>query len=140
MAVWRRKLIALFPDLREVACAPGFTPYTAFVELLPRCRGAHERGDERELTLIYAYSEWCLNQKSKNLWNSAGVCFYEHLFDMPRLIWPDITPWLSPNVVTACKGLWECRLQTEEMRCVEELIASGRIKKYVSLQEHLETA
>jgi hypothetical protein len=140
MAVWRRKLIALFPDLRQVACAPAFNPYTAFFELLPRCRGAHEREDERELTLIYAYSEWWLNQKSKDLWNSAGVCFYEHLFDMPKVIWPDIIPWLSPNVVTACKGLWEFRLQTDDFRRVEELFTARRITKYGSLQEHLETA
>ncbi len=138
MAVWRRKLIALFPDLRHVASAPDFTPYTAFFELLPRCRDAHESSDECELTSIYAYSEWCLNQKARDLWNSAGVCFYEHLFDMPKLFWPDIVAWLSPNVVAGCKGLWECRVKTDDMNHIEELITSRKIKKYGSLQEHVE--
>lgn len=139
MAAWRRKLIALFPELRLAASAPDFTPYTAFFDLLPLCRNAHERSDDRQLTSIYAYSEWCLNQESKDLWNSSGVCFYEHLFDMPKSTWPDIIRWLSPNVVTACKGLWEARLDTDDMRLIERLIEKCENPKHNLLDEHLRT-
>ena len=137
MATWRRKLISLFPDIHIDACASDFTPYSAFFELLPRCRSAHERGDISELTSIYGYAEWCLNQKAKDLWNPAGVCFYEHLFDMPKSLWPNIVQWLSPNVVGACKGLWKCRLNTGDFLRIDELLQSCKIKRYIQLQDHL---
>lgn len=134
MATWRRKLLALFPDLRVRASESEFTPYAAFLELLPRCRNAHERNDEQELASIYAFAEWCVNQKAGVLWNSAGVCFYEHLFDMPRLLWPEIVAWLSPNVVSVCRGLWECRLTSEECELIELQIRSCKTRKYSVLE------
>ncbi|MDX1928683.1 MAG: hypothetical protein SFV81_19295 [Pirellulaceae bacterium] len=139
MAAWRRKLIALFPELRLAASAPDFTPYTAFFELLPLCRVAHEHRNENQLKSIYAYSEWCFNQKSQDLWNSSGVCFYEHLFDMPESMWPEIVEWLSPNVVASCRGLWEARLDAEDMLLVERLIEICKNPKYAGLHEHLRT-
>ena len=124
MAAWRRKKIALFPDLREAVCEPDYTTYSAFFDLLPRCRDAHTRSDIAELGRIYEYAEWCLNQKSDKLWNPAGVCFYEHLFDSSSSLWPEIIPWLSPSVLARCMGLWESRLSKDEMRLLENLFKS----------------
>ncbi len=124
MANWRRKVLALFPDLRREAERPDFNAYSAFFELLPRVRTAHESGDTETLRRIYGFAEWCLSQPAKELWNPAGVSFYEHLFDGHRSLWPDIVRWLSPRVLADCRELWEYRLTPEEMAEVRRLIAA----------------
>jgi hypothetical protein len=135
MAAWRRKLIALFPDLRAVVCEADYTTYSAFFDLLPRCRDAHTRSDIAELSRIYGFAEWCLNQKSEKLWNPAGVCFYEHLFDSSSSLWSEIIPWLSPAVIASCMGLWESRLSNEEMRLLESLLKLCDTKMYLTIRE-----
>ena len=137
MAAWRRKLIALFPELRQEAEATDFAPYDALVELLPKCRRAHELNDHEALVSVYAFAEWCSNQDAKELWNSAGVSFYEHLFDTPRVMWPDIIPWLSPQIVAACRGLWEFRLTTEDFQKVSDLIRNCKSPRHQDLQDRI---
>jgi hypothetical protein len=92
MSAWRRKAIELFPDLRSEVEDPDATIYSVFFALLPRCREAHDRDDTSELEKIYGFAEWCASQKAKDLWNSAGVAFYEHLFDEPS---PDYSWFLG---------------------------------------------
>jgi hypothetical protein len=126
MASWRRKVIALFPDLRHEAQRPKFNVYSAFFELLPRTHGAHHAGDAETLRRIYGFAEWCFQQKAKEVWNPAGVCFYEHVFDLKRALWPDVVPWLSPRVVEGCWGLWEWRMTAEELEYLKGLFAKRR--------------
>jgi hypothetical protein len=97
--------LTLFPELSREAERPDFTVYDAFLELLPRVRAAHQDSDTEALRRIYAFAEWCLEQKDKNLWNPAGVGFYEHLFDSHRSLWPEMVRWLAPGVVKECIGL-----------------------------------
>ncbi len=130
MASWRRKFLALFPELRSEAQRPGFNPYSAFFRLLPRVREAHQDGDSESLRRIYGFAEWCLEQKAKELWNPAAVAFYEHLFDSHRSLWPDFVRWLSPRVVADCMGLWEWRLKDEELAEVRRLLADCRKPLY----------
>jgi hypothetical protein len=126
VASWRRKVLTWFPDLRREAERPDFTIYSAFFELLPRVREAHQDGDAETLRRIYGFAEWCSRQKAKDLWNAAGVCFYEHLFDSHRSLWPEFVRWLSPRVVADCMGLWEWQLSAEELAEVRRLIAECR--------------
>lgn len=130
MASWRRKVIALFPDLRVEAQRPRFNVYSAFFELLPRVRVAHENGDTETLRRIYGFAEWCFTQKAEGLWNPAGVCFYEHVFDLKRALWPEVVRWLSPRVIDGCMGLWEWRLTSEDAAQVKRLIAECRRPLY----------
>lgn len=123
MANWRRKVIALFPDLRRDVQRRDFTVYMVFFELLPAVRRAHQEDDVDKLRRIYAFAEWCFRQKAKDLWNAAGVAFYEHVFDDSRSLWPEVVKWLSPQVVTGCWGLWEWRLSAEELAEVRRLLA-----------------
>ena len=102
MASWRRKVLALFPDLQPAAQRPNNSIYTVFFELLPRVREAHQEGDAEMLRRIYGFAEWCLEQKAKDIWNAAGVAFYEHLFDSHRSLWSQFVRWLSPRVVEDC--------------------------------------
>src|SRR5690348_1341552 len=108
MAAWRRKAFELFPDLRRDVERPDYSAGLLFIEhLLPAVREAHATNDRERLRKIYAYAEWCLRQTAKELWNSAGVCFYEHVFDGPQADWPRVIPWLSRYVVDNCWMLWE---------------------------------
>jgi hypothetical protein len=130
VANWRRKFLTWFPDLRSEAERPDFTIYSAFFELLPRVREATQNGDIETLRRIYGFAEWCSRQKAKDLWNGAGVGFYEHLFDSHPSLWPEFVRWLSPQVVTNCMGLWEWRLSPDKLAEVRRLIAECRSPLY----------
>ena len=127
MAVWKRKAIEDFPELRQDLQDAAFTPYMLFFELLPMVRAAHETENSVLLRKLYGYAAWCMDQNAEDLWNAAGVCFYEHLFDMSKHDWPKIIPWLSPTVIHACWSLWEARLDPPELEKLRQLI-DGRTK------------
>ena len=130
MANWRRKVLTLFPELRIEAQQPGFTVYSTFFHLLPTVRQAHKDDNEELLRRIYGFAEWSLEQRAKDMWNAAGVAFYEHLFDSHPTLWPDMVQWLSPRVVADCSGLWEFRLTTEAFVEVNRLLAGRRRHRY----------
>jgi hypothetical protein len=124
MSVWRRKALALFPDYRHEIQARDFTIYSLFMlHVFPALRAAYEAGNTDRLQPVYSFAEWCLRQKAKDIWNAAGVCFYEHLFDLSKRDWPWIVPWLSQYAVDSCSGLWAWRLTTEEYEHLRELLA-----------------
>ena len=130
MANWRRKALALFPDLRHDVQRPDFSVYMLFFELLPMSRQAHKTGDDEALRSIYGFAEWCFEQKAKDMWNAAGVAFYEHLFDDHPSLWPEVVQWLSPPVIQGVRGLWEWRLSAEELAEVIRLIEGRRQRRY----------
>lgn len=126
MAVWRRKAIALFPELRREFARPDCTLYGVFFELLPRVLEAHRNGDEATPAAIYGFAEWCFEQRAKDLWNAAGVSFYEHVFDGGRDTWKRVVPWLPPRVVRDVWGLWEGRLSADDLRDIRGMLARRR--------------
>jgi hypothetical protein len=83
MAAWRRRALELFPQLRRDLQSRDYSVYSLFFELKPMLRTAHDSGDNELLRCIYGFAEWCSQQTAKELWNAAGVAFYEHLFDYP---------------------------------------------------------
>ena len=113
MAVWRRKAVALLPELRSESRA-WTTSYPCFFDWLPLALQAHRHRDDHLLHRIYGFAEWCLRSKSKYWWNSAGVCFYGKLFD-ERSRWTEVLPWLSPYVVENCITLWSGRVAIADM-------------------------
>ena len=130
MANWRRKALALFPEIQHDVQRPDSTVYAVFFELLPMVREAHQENNVERLQRIYGFAEWCFEQKAKDLWNAAGVAFYEHLFDSHETLWCEFVRWLSPKVVEECWGLWEWRLSSEELAEVKRLIAECRTPLY----------
>jgi hypothetical protein len=100
MSVWRQKAIDCLPESRKDFDRPGSTIYDAFIELLQK---------------IYDFAEWCLGQKDKQLWNAAGVCFYEHLGDQAETR-EDLRRWVKPQTYNQIKGLLEWRLGKEEFQ------------------------
>jgi hypothetical protein len=112
MAAWKRKALQLFPELRADINGSDYSIYMLFFDLLPGVGEAHELGNEEELAKIYGYAEWALHQRSEDLWNAAGVAFYEHLLEgNKKSMWPMILSWLSPFVLRECEGLWEGRIE-----------------------------
>lgn len=125
MAVWRRRALEQFPQLRRELNGGGYTPYSLFADLKPMFRLAHDEGDNELLRRIYGFAEWCAQQKAKELWNPAGVSFYEHLFDYPDYS-ERVISWLSPFVVFAHWELWEAMVAPAEWARVSPLLRQKR--------------
>src|SRR5215831_14309238 len=102
MSTWRRKAIEYFPELKKEFEDPECNPYTVFMELLGLLRPAHQENNTLLLQKIYAYAEWCTLQKAKDLWNAAGVGFYEHLGDHPITL-ENIPQWVKPEIYEQVK-------------------------------------
>jgi hypothetical protein len=114
MSAWRRKALELFPDLRRDIEDPDASVMSIFFDLLPRCRAAHDRNDSDELKRIYGFADWCASQKEKELWNAAGVGFYEHLADSTQTL--DAIPlWVKKQVFEDIAGLLEERVGKERV-------------------------
>src|SRR4051812_38855345 len=100
MAVWRRRALEQFPELRNELNRRDYNVYFLFFDLLPMSEDAHDRSDTEMLSRIYTYAEWCLSQHSKELWDPAAVSFYEHVFDRSdEGHRAKVAAWLSPFVV-----------------------------------------
>lgn len=111
MSAWRRKLIALFPEKRQAIEKEYDSLYAFYLDFLPLTHEAHENKDDEFLKKIYGFSEWCSLQHAEDLWNPAGVSFYEHLFNTKRKTWQNILSWLSDRVIEQHKCLWELMLE-----------------------------
>jgi len=128
MAVWRRKALAAFPDLRQELNRRDYSIYDLFSDLRTMLWEAHEEEDIETLRQIYGFAEWCMTRRAKTLWNPAGVSFYEHIFDR-RLFWERVMPWLTPQVVYMVQGLWKIRRTPDELEGIRTLlVADGRFR------------
>jgi len=125
MAVWRRRALAIFPELRrrlerrDIHIADVFT-----VRVLPQFRLALEVGDERRLRELLDFAEWCLSQTSWELSSAAGCSFYWHVFDRPAKI-TDVVKWLTPNVIHRCQSMWMRVLSADEWIAIEKLLPAA---------------
>ncbi len=121
MEIWRQKALAEFPCLRADLSDNGFSVYMLFFELVPMVREAHRTSNTDLQRRIYEFAEWCFSQEEKDLWNSAGVAFYEHLFDEPDH-WEQTVSWLSLGVIEGCWSLWTYSLSYLEVRRLRAFI------------------
>lgn len=125
MATWRRRALAVFPELRADLSLPGATLITFGWHMVEVVRCAHAEGDIATLRRIYGYALWCHRQRAPALWNAVGVAFYEHLLDRPA-DWRAVLAWLAPEVIESAWPLWEWRLGTEKMREVKQQLQALR--------------
>jgi hypothetical protein len=126
MAAWRKRAIESFPELRRALNDRReiWSIYAFWMELRPMVKEAHRQNRTDFLKRAYRFADWCRQQKSKDLWNSVGVSFYEHLFD-EKSIRPLVIPWLNPEVVRDHWGLWELRLQPKDLKEIKALVEKG---------------
>ena len=68
---------------------------------------------EEKLKKFYDFAEWCFRQKEKELWNAAGVAFYEHLgdYDETFLAMPN---WVKRDIYDDIRGLLDARLDMKK--------------------------
>jgi hypothetical protein len=125
MAAWRRRALELFPQLRRELNRRDYSAYSLFADLRPLLRAAHDDGDGELLRRIYDFAEWCARQRAKDLWNPAGVSFYEHLFDYPAYS-ERVVHWLSPFVVFTHWELWGAMVAPGEWARVRPLLEARR--------------
>jgi|LSQX01.3.fsa_nt_gb dihydrofolate reductase len=119
MSVWRRKALETFYELRCYFDDKDDTIYSVFLALLPELSKAHKQGNIQLITKIYDFAEWCLNQKDKNLWNAAGVGFYEHLVDDKSTL-DAIPDWIKPYIFKEVEVLFEARLDEVKFKELKE--------------------
>ena len=122
VANWRRKALALFSDLRHDVQRPDFSVYRRSSSCCQKHAKPTRPATTSALGRIYGFAEWCLEQKANDMWNAAGVAFYEHLFDDHPSLRPEVVEWLSPAVINGVWGLWEWRLPAEQLAEVKRLI------------------
>lgn len=91
------------------------TVYEVFMELRIAVEEAHERGDDNMLQKCYSFAEWCLDQKAQDLWNAAGVCFYEHLGDH-HITLDNMHRWVSRRVYLRVRGLLADRISETQLK------------------------
>jgi hypothetical protein len=123
MSSWRRKAIALFPELTSDLNAVGMKPFDFFMELEEMAISAHASGDVATLRRVHGFAEWCLHHPGE-LWDRAGISFYENLFD--AVTWEKIVPWLSPFVVGEIKKTWALGVNGEKIGEFDRMVEMRR--------------
>jgi len=112
MSAWRRRIIDQFPEIAgERDTLQGL--YLVFGWLLRRAIDAHRAEDRSSLVKIYDFAAWCARSSNQELWNPAGVSFYEHLPDH-ALTRAGIVDWVPPDVFRNVANLLEAKMNAAE--------------------------
>jgi hypothetical protein len=120
MSVWRRKAIECMPKYRQDFEKKGTSIYEVFFTLLGETVRAHQSNDTAKLKDYYAFAEWCLNQRAKDLWNAAGVFFYEHLADQEETS-KAMPLWVKRSIYTRIRGLLVFRIGEDRVQQLDAL-------------------
>ena len=118
MSTWRQKAIKCLPEQRKDFQDPQTSIYEVFSELLPAAIEFHKQQNIPRLREIYDFAEWCFRQKSKELWNAAGVSFYEHLGDHEETS-REIRQWVKPDIYAEIRELLKWRLSEQEFKKID---------------------
>ena len=115
MSTWRKKAIDCVPELKTEFQANDLTPYGVFMELLPITKQAHLEKNTKKLNKIYQYAEWCFRQNDEKLWNSVGVCFYEHLVDTDETFL-EFKNWIKKEIYFEIRDLLSKRANETQIK------------------------
>src|ERR1700737_324860 len=118
MSAWRKKAIECLPELRKDFEDPEESIYLVLSAMLSAAIDFHMENNIDRLQKFYDFAEWCFRQKSKDLWNAAGVAFYEHLGDHIETR-QDIRRWVKPDIYAEIRGLLELRLTDKELQQID---------------------
>ena len=119
MSTWRRKAIALFPELVTELGDYDNPRHEFFFRLSTMAVDAHTEHDDVALRRIHGFAEWSLHQ-SEELWRDAALGLYEDLF--AQVAWRDIVPWLSPFVIEQIRKTWALGIQGERVKEFDALV------------------
>lgn len=114
MSTWRKKAIECLPSYKKDLESPETSIYTAFHLMLPALKDAHIANDTVQVENIYGFAAWCFRQKAEDLWNAAGVSFYEHLAD-DAIVFEQLPRWLGKDIYIEIRGLLERRITADQL-------------------------
>jgi hypothetical protein len=120
MSAWRKRAIECLPGSKREFEDPQISIYGIFMELLPATVAAHRNNDTAQLKKNYDFAERCFRQKSEDLWNAAGVTFYEHLGDKAETL-QAIHQWVKRDIYTEIRPLLEQRLDASTLKSIDDL-------------------
>jgi hypothetical protein len=120
MSAWRNKAIECLPELRKEFEQPETSIYDVFIELLPATVKAHSQSDKAKLKKLYDFAEWCFRQEAKELWNAAGVSFYEHLIDYAETK-ETFAKWVKPDIYNLIRPLIQSRLSEVDLKKIDKM-------------------
>jgi hypothetical protein len=112
---WQGLAKGLVPEVYDVlladeewnhGCSKSLMQF--FFVFLPMVRDAHRAKNEALLYRAHAFADWCMRQPEQDIWNPAGVAFYEHIFDECPA--SEIVPWISAKVFSDIASLLDWRL------------------------------
>ena len=114
------------PECKKDFEHPEESIYLVFGAMRSALIEFHRENKIDRLQKIYDFAEWCFRQKDKNLWNAAGVAFYEHLTDHVETR-RELSRWVKPDIYAQIRGLLELRLGEKEMQQIDK--SYGRLTK-----------
>lgn len=120
MSTWRKKAIECLPKFKKEFEKRDTSIYDVFMELLPATVVAHNKSDIAQLQKNYDFAAWCFTQKTKELWNAAGVCFYEHLGDAEET-WASMPQWVNSDIYCQIRPLLALRLNSARLKTIDRL-------------------
>lgn len=118
MSTWRRWALELLPERSFLLTEPETSVYEAFTLTLEAFEQAVVQQDERRIRACMEFGVWGLWQRAEHVWNAAGVCFWEHVFDVRGSI-PLVAPLLPSSAVRDVWGLWEHRLSRDDLNLIQ---------------------
>ena len=120
MSAWRKRAIECLPSLKKDFEDPQTSIYGVFMELLPVTVASHKSNNLAQLKKNYDFAEWCFRQKSENLWNAAGVSFYEHLGDKSETL-QAIHLWVKLDIYIEIRSLLKQRVGEATLKIIDGL-------------------
>jgi hypothetical protein len=119
MSVWRQKAIACLPEFKADLEQSDISIYEVFSYLLTSVRKSHQENDTERLKVLYSYAEWCFRQKQKDLWNAAGVAFYEHLGDHIETR-RSMAKWVKQDIYKEIRELLKLRIDEKVLKEIDK--------------------
>lgn len=110
--------MACLPESKKDIEHPDMSIYEVFSYMLTALVEAHKNNNIEQLRLIYDYAEWCHRQKEKDLWNAAGVAFYEHLGDRIETR-ESIAQWVKYDIYKEIRGLLKSRMSERSLQEID---------------------
>ena len=102
MALWRRKFIECFPELKYEVIDKYFGKTSIFDVLLTlqeRLIIAVDNSSDGEIGKIFQFLNFCAQSPYDDMVNAVGVGFYEHIFGkIPEDKWNMVTKYIPRDI------------------------------------------
>ena len=132
MSAWRRQLLEQFPDIASGDHSTIQSLYLSFAWLVKRAVEAHAVRDIDTFRKIHGFAAMCARSPNSDLWNPAGVSFYEHLPDHESTR-QSIVEWVPPDVFANVACLIEAKMApapfAELVRAYERKYGKSGVRK-----------